>query len=182
MDGSHALFRVENLSANHNRSRFSCGIESLDRYLKLQAGQDRKRKIAATFVIVAEDEPDLIAGYYTLSSTAIDPGDLPKQLRTKLPQYPLIPATLIGRLARDLRHKGHSIGEYLLSDALRRSWQHSKEIASYAVVVDALNDNAHAWYSERWKFIPLVMSPNKLFLPMKTVEELFSGTYQCKHA
>jgi hypothetical protein len=173
MGESHALFCVEILSDNHNRSNFSCGIESLDRYLKLQAGQDRKRKLAATFVIVVEDEPDLIAGYYTLSSTAIDPGDLPLQLRERLPQYPLIPATLIGRLARDLRYKGHSVGEYLLADALRRSWQHSKEIASYAVVVDALNEKAYAWYLEQWKFIPLVLNPNKLFLPMKTVEEMF---------
>src|SRR6516225_7415311 len=128
------LARVEPLADTHNKADFSCGIESLDRYLQQHAGQDIRRSIAATFVLNTKNEPDQILGYYTLSSTAIDPGELEPGVRKKLPPYPLIPATLIGRLARDIRHKAAGIGEYLLMDALNRSYQHSKEIASFAVV------------------------------------------------
>ncbi len=166
-------FQIESLAKIHNRSAFVSGVESLDRYLKLQAGQDSKRKVAATFVLVSKADPSSIIGYYTLSSTAIDPGELSTAVRKRMPPYPLIPATLIGRLARDVKHKAAGIGDILLIDALKRSFQHSKEIASFAVVVNALNSKAYAWYAERWGFIPLLEEANQLYLPMKTIEKLF---------
>jgi GNAT superfamily N-acetyltransferase len=164
--------RIEPLSDTHNRAAFSCGVDSLDKYLQVQAGQDAKRRVAATFVMISEEEPDHILGYYTLSSNAIDPGELAPAIRKKLPPYPLIPATLIGRLARDERHKGQGIGEHLLIDALNRSFEHSREIASFAVVVDAIDDKAHAWYLEKWRFIPCQARNDRLYLPMKTIEKL----------
>jgi hypothetical protein len=46
----------------------------------------------------------MIAGYYTLSSTSVRFAELPAQTVSKLPKYPLVPATHLGRLAVDRRY------------------------------------------------------------------------------
>lgn len=106
----------------HNRKSFFCGIPALDTYLKDRASQDLQRYIAVTYVL-CDDES--IAGFYSLSSTSIDTGILPEEVVRKLPKYPHVPATLIGRLAVDQRYQGQGLGEYLLMDALHRSYQQS---------------------------------------------------------
>ena len=87
---------------------FSCGNSSLDRYLREQAGQDLRRGCATPFVLIAERGGTAILGYYTLSSYGIDAGELPAEVVKKLPRYPLIPATLLGRLAVDRRYQGRA--------------------------------------------------------------------------
>lgn len=160
--------RVEILGSNHDRASFDCGVDALDRYLKVQAGQDARRNMAAPFALVLSN--GTVAGYYTLSATSIRLGDLPEQTTRKLPRYPLVPATLLGRLAVDRRHRGMGYGRFLLADALHRSLR--SEIASFAVVVDAKDDHARRFY-ERESFRPFPDRPTKLFLPMADIEELF---------
>src|SRR6476469_1721299 len=118
---------IEPLSEQHNRANFHCGIEALDSYLKRQASQDLRRFLTAVFVLY-NLESEQIAGYYTLAATAIQLADLPDILTRKLPKYPLIPATLLGRLAIDERYQGKGLGTFLLFDALQRSFK--SEIAS----------------------------------------------------
>jgi len=103
---------IERLRSEHDRADFSCGNASLDRYLKEQAGQDLRRACATAFVLVPKRGDSSILGYYTLSSYGIDVGDLPADVAKKLPRYPLIPATLLGRLAVDRRYQGQGIGEF----------------------------------------------------------------------
>src|ERR1700727_3080786 len=111
-------FRIESLARQHDRQNFNCGIESLDNYFKTQAGQDARNKVAVTFILLKDN---IIAGYYTLSNTSIPLDEFPEAVQKKLPKYPLGSATLIGRLARELRYKKERIGEILLVDALKRS-------------------------------------------------------------
>jgi GNAT superfamily N-acetyltransferase len=163
---------VEPLDAQHNRSDFECGVEPLDRYLKQQASQDMRRRIAALFVLVDQDI-DSIAGYYTLAATAIRLAELPPEITKKLPKYPLVPATLLGRLAVDQRYQGQGVGSFLLMDALRRSF--NSEIASMAVVVDAKDDKARDFY-EHHQFIPFPEQSQRLYLPMTTIAKLFGSS------
>src|SRR5712672_1602098 len=109
--------------------------------------------MAAPFVLVLED--GTIAGYYTLSSTSVQISELPEQTVRKLPRYPLVPATLLGRLAIDRRHQGKGYGRFLLADALFRSVR--SEIASFAVIVDAKDENARRFY-ERESFCHFLIS------------------------
>ena len=166
-------FRVEALSERHERSGFCCGIEALDRYLRQQAGQDLRRRVTAPFVLVQSCEPEAIIGFYTLASTAIDAEKLPQELGRNLPRYPLIPAALLGRLAIDERHRGQGLGEFLLMDALKRCLETSRQVASFAVVVDAKDEAATAFY-RRYGFLAFVNEARKLFLPMRTVAQLFA--------
>jgi GNAT superfamily N-acetyltransferase len=169
---SHPKPIIEPLGKHHDRAVFDCGVEALGRYIREHAGQDAKKKIAATFVL-AGDTPAAIAGYYTLSSTSINVGELPEQVARKLPRYPLMPATLIGRLAVDSRYQGKGCGELLLVDALRRSLILTEQIGSVAVVVDAKDDKTKAFY-EHFQFIPLVNYSHRLFLPMAIIQDYFA--------
>jgi GNAT superfamily N-acetyltransferase len=128
--------------------------------------------VAVPYVLVSSD--GRIAGYYTLSSDNIRADDLPPEIvkQLKLPRYPVMGATLVGRLARDLSFRGQGIGEILLIDALKVALTMSRQIASVAVLVDAKDDNAHRFY-EGFGFVAFPESVKRLFLPMRTIERLF---------
>jgi GNAT superfamily N-acetyltransferase len=164
---------IELLASRHNRSDFDCGKEPLTNYLKVQAGQDIKRKLSVCYVLSAPDTSDVF-GYYTLSSFSIPLSDIPESLRKKLPRsYTSIPTTLLGRLAVDRTHHGKGFGKILLMDALKRSLDLSDEIASFAVVVDPIDDDAERFYAS-YDFIKLPDS-GKMFIAMKTLDEVFQG-------
>ena len=166
-----APYRIAPLSKSHDRSGFSCGSEPLDRYMQQQARQDADRRVAASFVLV-EPPSNRILGYYMLSASVITADDLPDQLAKKLPRYPQLPVILLGRLAVDARCKGKGVGEFLLMDALRRSLEAAADIAAMAIVVDAKDAAATSFY-ERFGFTALQRRPGRLFLPMRTVAQIF---------
>lgn len=159
----------EPLGQHHDRAAFSCGVEPLDAYLRSQASQDMRRRIAAVFVL-HDHRSRAIVGYYTLSALQIDPTALPETLAKKLPRRPL-PATLLGRFAVDARYQKRGRGELLLLDALNRAERQSEQVGSMAVVVDAKDENARSFY-ERYQFRRFVDSEFRLFLPMTVIRSL----------
>ena len=168
-------FVCEPLAKHHDRVAFRCGDAELDEYLRRQAGQDMRRRVAAVFVMVPQDQPQRIAGFYTLSSASIVLEDLPAEIVAKLPRYPAVPAVLLGRLARDVDFPG--VGRLLLLDALARSLRCCREIAAAVVLVDAKHDAARRFYG-RYGFEAVPGEPRRMFLPMKTVERLLTETRQ----
>ena len=111
-------YRTEPLGEKHQRANFSCRVEALDQYLQKQAGQDVAKRVAAAFVITPDGET--IAGFYTLSAHMVNLADLPANIAKKLPRYPSVPATLLGRLAVSKDFRGKGIGELLLMDSFKR--------------------------------------------------------------
>lgn len=162
---SRAPFLLAPLDGANDRAQFQCDSEPLNRYLREQATQDIRRRIGACFVALADGER--IAGYYTLASTSLYLADLPASTRKKLPRYPTVPAVRMGRLAVDHEFKGQGLGGALLADALDRAAR--SEIAAFALVVDAKDEAAAAFYSHHG-FIALPDSPLTLFLPLATVQ------------
>lgn len=161
------------LKSSHNREDFECGQLVLDEYLKKQANQDIKKRLSVCFVITEREESvDKVKGYYTLSNTSISREFIPAEFQSKFPNsYDTIPATLIGRLARDKSVIGQGHGEKLLLDALYRSHLASKELGSFAVVVDPIDEKAEMFYLEYgFKKLP---DSGKMFLAMKTIDQLF---------
>jgi predicted GNAT family N-acyltransferase len=155
---------------DQDRTSFFSGNCELDNYLRVQARQDAKRKVAAPFVMV--DDTRRVLGYYTLSAYGIRPAELPQDVAKKLPKYPLIPATLLGRLAVSSEHRGQKLGRLLLLDALYRSWKNTKEIASVGVVAEAIDASAREFYLHH-EFVSLAQHPQKLFIAMATAEKAF---------
>jgi predicted GNAT family N-acyltransferase len=161
-------YSVEPLNASHDRFAFHSGALELDRYLHQQAGQDARRKAAAPFIML--DKRGSIVGYYTLSAYSIQLGELPDAIAKKLPRYPRLPATLLGRLAIASSHRGKKLGRFLLMDALHRSWRATKEVGSVGVIVEALDESAMTFYRIH-EFKSLPGHTEKLFLAMVTIEK-----------
>lgn len=136
-------FRVDVLGPVHARDGFSCGVTALDGYLACQATQDIRRRVSACYVAV-EVSRGKIAGYYTLAAGGVALTDLPEALSKKMPRYPSVPVARIGRLAVDQAFQGRKLGGALLADAVLRAAR--SEVAVFALVVDAKDETAEAFY------------------------------------
>ena len=157
---------IEALRRDHDRNNFSCGVPSLDDYLKRFARQNDEKGISRAFVLVGEGETK-IRGYYTLSASSVRFENLPERA---LPHYP-IPTALLGRLAVDSTYKGQKLGAYLLLDALRRVVMLSENLGLFAVEVVALDDEARSFYL-KFGFTSLLDDPLHLYLSLRQVQAL----------
>jgi len=164
-------YLTEQLDSKHDRDNFKCGKDLLDNYFRNQAKQEVKRKLSACVVLI-DKETGNISGYYTLSSNSISNDLIPQSFKKKLPKsYLSIPTVLLGRLAVDRNFQGKGVGQLLLIDALKRCYDTSKSIGTFAVIVDPLDKEAENFYA-KYGFMPLPDS-GKMFMPMVTIEGLF---------
>ena len=159
-------WRIDLLAPRHDRAGFSCGEPALDAYIHHLASQDARRRIAQVFVAIGE-APSLVMGYYSLSVASFAREELPAEKAKQLPRYP-VPAAIIGRLAVALDRQGRGLGSLLLADALRRVLHASSTMAVHAVLVEAKNERAKAFY-ERFGFKAFPNTPRRLFLPLATI-------------
>ena len=158
-----APFRVEVLGRAHGRDGFSCGVEALDHYLAHQAGQDVRRRVSACYVAVAAGG-GRTAGYYTLAAAGVPLTDLPEALAKRLPRYSSVPVARVGRLAVDQTFQGRKLGGVLIADAAVRAAR--SEVAVYALVVDAKDESAAAFYRHHG-FERLGDQERQLVMPLK---------------
>lgn len=156
------------------RGVFSCGEEVLDRHLRERARKEMEQRVAAVWIL-HDTHHDRIAGYYTLSAVAVERAELPPSLTHRWAHYEVYPATLLGRLAVDRDYQGRRLGARLLLDALARALGASRQVASVAVLTDAKHDAAQSFY-ERYGFqlLSTEQSGRRLFIPMRSIEELFA--------
>ena len=159
----NAPCRIEALGPQHDRAAFDCGAAPLDRYIREQASQDIRRMVAKCFVAV-EPGQTRIAGFYTLAAASLPLDLLPAELKRKLPRYPTVPVARVGRLAVDQSRKGQKLGAALLADALLRAGR--AEMGVYALIVDAKDDLAEAFYLHHGF---LGFAPRQLFLPLASL-------------
>lgn len=164
------MYRITGLEPDHVTDCFVCSEPSLEQYLRHYARQDIRRRISRVFVATVAESPTVIAGYYTLSAASVKCSELPVCLGKKLPRYP-VPVALLGRLAVATNHQGQGLGAILLADACHRvHHQASSLLGVYAVLVDALNDQAKAFYLHHG-FITLPDQHARLLLPLTTVAQ-----------
>jgi GNAT superfamily N-acetyltransferase len=162
---------IEPLDRSHERADFCCGKEPLDRFLKTLVGQYQRKRLGRTFVATAVGAKKVL-GYYTAATGSFALDALPAAARKGLPRHPL-PTAHLGRLAVDLSCRGQRLGETLLFHFLRTALQVSEQLGVFAVDLWALDDEAAAFYL-KYGFLPLQDAPHHLFLPMKTVEAMFT--------
>ena len=155
------------------RDSFDCGVPSLDDWLKHQAGQAQRKRLASVWIATATEDPSRVLGFYSLAPWQITFQDCPPALRKRLPRYP-IHGTLIARLAVASSEQGQGLGSVLLVDALRRIWKASESVPVQAAIVHALDDGAAEFYRLHG-FLAFPENPRNRFLPMKTVADLFEA-------
>ena len=99
------------------------------------------------FVLSERGEPTHILGYYARCAMAITQRDVPEAARKHVPRYPLVSATLIGRLAVAKDRQGQGMGAILLADALQRAFESAGVVGSSMVVVEAVDEPAGGFYA-----------------------------------
>jgi len=165
------LIKTVKFQKKYDRTKFDCGVETLNKYIKEQVSTQVKIKSAACFLAISED--DQIVGYYTVSASSMPLKDLSEELRKKMPRYPSVPVFLIGRLAIDKLFKGKGLGGGLLIEALLKCLELSEEVGACAVVVDVNNDEAKQFY-QKYDFKAFEDNPNSMYIPMSEIKELCS--------
>ena len=153
----------------HERKSFDCGQKELNDFLYYFAAKHRKAGISKTMVLPSADMQSDICAFYTLSHTEINRRTLPLSIAKKLPQYP-VPVMLVAQLGVHKEAQGLGLGKVTLILALRHCYEINEHLPSYAVVVDALDEETQGFY-EQYGFEVLVTQNGRirLFLPMKIV-------------
>jgi GNAT superfamily N-acetyltransferase len=166
--------RIEPVARSHNRRAFDCGDQDLNEYLDRFARQNHELGGAATFVAVPPDEPTRVLGYYSIAPASIAFERLPAGLLPRLGRYP-VPAFRLARLAVDRVAQGQGLGGDLLLDAGARALAVASQVGGVALLIDAKNERAAAWY-RRQQASPLVDSQLEFILPLEAVRKLLEAT------
>jgi GNAT superfamily N-acetyltransferase len=148
----------------HDRQGFECGVPALDEYIHRFAEQHRRRGISSVFVLTDSVQPERILGYYTLSAAEVDGLRLSEAERKKLPRYP-VPCFRMGRFACRSDQQGRGLGKLLLGCAVDRCLKARQQVAAYALIVDAKDDAAKAFYLH-FGFKTLLDAKLTLYLPL----------------
>ena len=151
--------------AKHDRQNFSSGVADLDVFLSRFAMQQSKKGITVVRVLVDTEAPKTILGYYSLSAAQVDTTQLDALDQQKLPRYP-VPCFRLGRLATHSDHWGRGFGRLLMGLALNRCLEAQKIVAAYALIVNAKDATAAAFY-KHYGFTHCQNNPLSLYLPLE---------------
>jgi len=149
----------------HDRIGFDCGVPALNDYLQRFAEQHRKMGVSSVYVLVDSAAPSVILGFYTLSAAEVDATRLIESDRNRQPLYP-VPCFRMGRLACRMDRQGQGLGKLLLGCAVDRCLKARAQVAAYALIVDAKDDDAMAFY-RHFGFKPLADRALTLYLPLE---------------
>ena len=156
-------YQIRLFDASVDIARFQCGHDHLDDYIRRYASQDTRRNIARVFVATPKDNPQQLAGFFTLCAGSVSCSSLPASLSKKLPRYP-VPVALIGRLAVDKKFQGKGLDAILIVDACKKVLQASAVLAVAGIIVDAKDNEAITFY-EHFGFISLQGQADRMMLP-----------------
>lgn len=156
----------------HDLQAFDCGKPTMNTFLAKFAEKHGKLGLSRTYVLpeITEFVKAPIAAYFTLTTSSVTREQLPT--KQSLPSYPL-PVVLLARLAVDIRHKGAGIGAKTLVYALREAAALSQAgLPAFGLILDVLDEDAHGFYQHFGLFEPFSDDPTRLFVSMKTLEQI----------
>jgi GNAT superfamily N-acetyltransferase len=166
LDASHLqeLLLADWIDLGHNRAAFDCSVPALNEFLHKYAQQQSKKGVSTVYLLIDRREPKAILGFYSLSAAQVEAARLSSAAQKKLPRYP-IPCFRMGRLACSAKHQGKGLGGILLGLAVERCMQARQQVAAYALLVDAKDEQAAEFY-EHYGFTALQDMPLSLYLPL----------------
>ena len=155
-----ALLAPVLLHAQHQTDQFSCGVASLDAWLKRRALKNQIQGASRTYVAC---QADRVVAYYAIASGAVTCNDATGRLRRNMPDP--IPVVVLGRLGVDSSLHGQGVGRSLVRDAALRILQAADVIGIRGMTVQALSDDARVFY-EHMGFEPSPLDPNLLMMTL----------------
>ena len=142
------LTAPEPLGPQHNVSQFSSGVPALDAWLQGKARLNEAKGGARTYVAC---DGSRVAGFYSLAASSVERRRVSSRVGRGMPDP--VPVILLGQLAVDTNYQGRHLGSDLLIDAARRALAAADLIGARAIVVQAIDGQARAFY-ERFGFRP----------------------------
>lgn len=130
------------LTDSHEVETFSCGIDTLDNWLKCRAIKNQKTGASRTFVVC---ENRRVVAYYALASSAVAIVEASGRFRRNMPDP--VPVVILGRLAVDRFFQGRGFGRALVRDAGHRVIQAADIIGIRGIVVQAVSLQAKSFYT-----------------------------------
>lgn len=158
------------LDKSHDTSRFECGKEPLDVFLKSFALTNQQGGLARTYVVLSGKE---IAGYYSLAPAGVEPVEAPERVMKGQPRHP-VPCILLARLAVDRKAQRTGLGKFLFRDAMLRALRAHEQIGGRAFLVHAMDDEAKTFYS-KYGMLPSPTHPMHLFLLFKDIRAILEN-------
>ena len=155
-----ALLAPVLLHAQHQTEQFSCGVASLDAWLKRRARKNQIQGASRTYVAC---QGDRVLAYYAIASGAVTCNEATGRLRRNMPDP--IPVVVLGRLGVDSSLHGQGLGRSLVRDAALRILQAADVIGIRGMTVQALSDDARVFY-EHMGFEPSPLDPNLLMITL----------------
>ncbi|MBS3027773.1 MAG: GNAT family N-acetyltransferase [Dolichospermum sp. DET50] len=153
----------ETLSSHHSCSDFSCGIASLEDWLKRRAYTNQISGATRTFVICVDNR---VVGYYALASGAISIQSALGKFRRNMPDP--IPVVILARLAIDSSYQSQGLGRALFRDAALRVVQAADTIGIRGIIVHAISEEAKDFYLA----LGFILSPLEPMTLMITLNDL----------
>ncbi|MQL47209.1 GNAT family N-acetyltransferase [Photorhabdus khanii] len=164
---------IEEITHQHNRKVFDCGINELNQFLQQQARQKTVKHIAKTYVACRSSAFTTIIGYHTLTGYSVT---VPPACR-EYKNYPHpLNAVKLARLAVDRSYQGQRLGEKLLVDAIYRTVLVAQQISVIGLFVDPMTPEVIPFY-QQYEFLsaePSDPSRLEMWLPTKTCIEIAS--------
>jgi GNAT superfamily N-acetyltransferase len=157
---------LQALEKVHDVKNFDCGVPELNNWLQTTAMQHQKNGMSKTFVYPDESNPGKILGFVAIAIRTLTPSaELPADIRKRLPRE--VPGFTLARLAVEKGAQGRRIGEYLLLDAMERTYHASQSVGGFALFVDA-KDGAASFYAN-YGFSALPSDADTLVLPFASM-------------
>ena len=162
---------IEEITPQHDRKAFDCGVTELNQFLQHQARQKTIKHISKTYVACQDLAPTAIIGYHTLTGySVIIP---PTSKAYKNYPHPLS-AVKLARLAVDQSYQGQRLGEKLLIDAIYRTVLVAEQISAIGLYVDPMTVEVIPFY-QQYDFLPVDHDDSshiEMWLPIKTCIEV----------
>jgi ribosomal protein S18 acetylase RimI-like enzyme len=154
--------------SKEQRSAFDCGEPSLDRWLATQARQSMESRDAVTYLLLDDERKGgpRIAGYYALSAGQVRRAELPRPMAKRAPEP--VPAIRMGRFAIDRSYQAQGWGADLLRESLLSAVNVGQAIGARVMLVDAISDDALAFYL-RFGFLPSPVHPMQVLFDLRVV-------------
>jgi len=156
----------EKLGSHHVTEHFDCGEASIDDYLQNKALKAQEAKHAMVYVVCFKDTHE-VAGFYTLSNSAVDRRHgATAKIRRNAPNP--LPVTVLGRMGVTASAGGRGLSLALLADAIERCILASEVIGSTAIIVHPLTQSLGEYYAKYGGFIPCPdLAPMTMMLPLR---------------
>ena len=157
----------EPLGEAHETALFDCGKPPLNEFLQKHALHAQRENTARSYVALRGLR---VLGYYSLTSASIETGSAAGRITQGKGRYPVVPATLLARLAVDRAEAGRGLGKALLKDAFVRFVSAQEIVASRVLLVHAIDDDARQFY-KRFGFEASSADEYHLYLLTKDIKK-----------